>query len=234
MTLDEYQELAYKTCTPACYTDEYLDLGYIAEVGELAGKLAKRVMGDVINDIEIMLEIGDIAWFIAIKARLHGERISLGSPDICFYDTVLDFFYVATNAFIWKITILKNVCDKLCLDFEECLQLNIDKRSFSHDGIDFKKYLLDQHLWSQNVFGPGARDAGLINHIKKELDEINKAPGDIEEWVDVVILALEGALRHANPETVIDALLTKQKKNFSRKWPDWRTFHSNEPIEHLK
>jgi len=110
----------------------------------------------------------------------------------------------------------------------------VKKLMRDHDGIDFKKYLLDQHLWAQNVFGPGARDAGLINHIKKELDEINKAPGDIEEWVDVVILALEGALRHANPETVIDTLLTKQKKNFSRKWPDWRTLKSNEPIEHLK
>ena len=112
--------------------------------------------------------------------------------------------------------------------------MTLDKRSFSHGGIDFKKYLLDQHLWSQNVFGPGPRDAGLINHIKKELDEINKAPGDIEEWVDVVILAFESALRHANPETVIDALLMKQKKNFSRKWPVWRTLKSNEPIEHLK
>ncbi len=127
MTLDEYQELAFKTCTPACYTDEYLDLGYIAEVGELAGKLAKLVRGDVVNDMPIMLEIGDIAWMIAIKARLHGEKLFLGSPDICFYDTVLDFFYVATNAFCWKITILKNVCEKLGFDFYECLQLNIDK-----------------------------------------------------------------------------------------------------------
>ena len=120
------------------------------------------------------------------------------------------------------------------MTLDEYQELNVDKMSDSHNIIDFKKYLIDQHLWSQNVFGPGARDSGLINHIKKELDEINKAPGDIEEWVDVVILALEGALRHANPDAVIDALLTKQKKNFARKWPDWRTCKDNEPIEHLK
>ena len=93
MTLDEYQELAFKTCTQSCYCDEYLDLGYIAEVGELAGKLAKRIRGDVINDMPIMLEIGDISWMIAIKARLHGEQITLVPLVPCFHDTVYDLLH---------------------------------------------------------------------------------------------------------------------------------------------
>ncbi len=127
MTLDEYQELAFKTCTQSSYCDEYLDLGYLAEVGELAGKLAKRVRGDVINDMPIMLEIGDIAWFIAIKARLHGEQITLVPLVPCFHDTVFDLLHPATNAFNLKMSILKNVCDKLGFSLWECLQLNIDK-----------------------------------------------------------------------------------------------------------
>lgn len=127
MTLDEYQELAYNTCTPACYTDEYLDLGYLSEVGELAGKLAKRIRGDVITDMPIMLEIGDIAWMISIKARLHGEQITLFPMVPGFHDTVFDLLHPATNAFNLKMSILKNVCDKLGFSFWECLQLNIDK-----------------------------------------------------------------------------------------------------------
>ena len=127
MTLDEYQELAYRTCTPACYTDEYLDLGYLAEVGELAGKLAKRVRGDEIRDFSIMLEIGDIGWFISTKARLHGEQITLVQLVPCFHDTVYDLLHPASNAFNLKMSILKNVCDKLGFSLWECLKLNIDK-----------------------------------------------------------------------------------------------------------
>ena len=127
MTLDEYQELAYKTCTPACYTDEYLDLGYLSEVGELAGKLAKRVRGDVITDMPIMLEIGDIAWMISIKARLHGEKITLVQLVPFFNDTVFDLLHPENNAFNLKMSILKNVCEKLGFSMWECLKLNIDK-----------------------------------------------------------------------------------------------------------
>ena len=133
MTLDEYQELAYRTCTPACYTDEYLDLGYLSEVGELAGKLAKLVRGDVVNDMQVMLEIGDIAWMIAIKARLHGEQITLVQLVPCFHDTVFDLLHPASNAFNLKMSILKNVCDKLGFSLWECLQLNIDKLSSRQD-----------------------------------------------------------------------------------------------------
>jgi hypothetical protein len=133
MTLDEYQELAFKTCTQSSYCDEYLDLGYLAEVGELAGKLAKRVRGDIINDMPIMLEIGDISWFIAIKARLHGEQITLVPIVPGFHDTVFDLMHPAQNAFNLKMSILKNVCDKLGFSFWECLQLNIDKLSVRQD-----------------------------------------------------------------------------------------------------
>lgn len=127
MTLDEYQELAYMTCTPASYTDEYLDFGYVAEVGELAGKLGKRVRGDDIRDFSIMLEIGDIAWMIAIKARLHSEKLSLLPLVPCFYGTVFDLMHQSEDDFNLKISILKNVCEKLGFDFNTCLHMNIDK-----------------------------------------------------------------------------------------------------------
>ena len=133
MTLDEYQELAFKTCTKASYCDEYLNLGYLAEVGELAGKLAKRVRGDVINDMPIMLEIGDIAWMISIKARLHGKQITLCPLVPYYHGTVFDLLTPANNSHNLKMSILKEVCDNLGVDFWECLQLNIDKLSSRQD-----------------------------------------------------------------------------------------------------
>ena len=133
MTLDEYQELAFKTCTKSSYCDEYLDLGYLAEVGELAGKLAKRVRGDVVDDMQIMHEIGDIAWFIAIKARLNGKQITLCPLVPYYHGTVFDLLTPANNSHNLKMSILKNICDKLGSSFWECLQLNIDKLSSRQD-----------------------------------------------------------------------------------------------------
>lgn len=133
MTLDEYQDLAVSTCMQACYCDEYLDLGYIGEVGELAGKLAKIIRGDVVKDVEIMHELGDIAWFIAVKARLHDERVSLVPVVTCFHDSVYNLLNPAPDAFNLKMSTLRNVCEKLGFDFYECLELNVKKLADRRD-----------------------------------------------------------------------------------------------------
>ncbi|WP_273627192.1 dATP/dGTP pyrophosphohydrolase domain-containing protein [Pseudomonas aeruginosa] len=77
-------------------------------------------------------------------------------------------------------------------------------------------FRLDLHLerqrrLSERTFGPGSRAAGVIDHIRKELRELEEAPGDLAEWIDVVVLALDGAWRTgATPAQIIDALLAKQ------------------------
>lgn len=96
-------------------------------------------------------------------------------------------------------------------------------------------HLYRQKAWSVETFGPMERTAATIEHIKKELIEIEADPHDVEEWIDVVILALDGAARmgHA-PEEIISALQGKQKKNELRKWPDWRKCDPNKSIHHIK
>ena len=90
-----------------------------------------------------------------------------------------------------------------------------------------------QYLFSQRTFGPGARTLGVIAHIRSELDEIEANPLDISEWIDVMILAIDGAMRAgAKPVDVIRAYHLKQRKNERRKWPDWSTFSEDTPIEH--
>ena len=101
--------------------------------------------------------------------------------------------------------------------------------------FDLVSHLLRQREWSARTFGPGLRTQGVIEHIRKELEEILTAPTDLEEWIDVVILALDGAWRMgASPEQIIVQVVAKQTKNESREWPDWRTATEAQPIEHIR
>lgn len=90
-----------------------------------------------------------------------------------------------------------------------------------------------QAAWSRQTFGLSANTDGLIDHIRKELLEIEAEPDDLEEWVDVLILALDGAWRAGHkPQEIVDAYVAKMAKNRARTWPDWRTAEPGKAIEH--
>lgn len=94
-------------------------------------------------------------------------------------------------------------------------------------------HLTRQREWSERTFGPGPRTLGVLDHIRKELQEIEDDPSDLREWVDVVILALDGAWRAGwQPQEIIDAIRAKQARNEARTWPDWRTMSADQAIEH--
>lgn len=101
--------------------------------------------------------------------------------------------------------------------------------------FSFYLHLHRQRNWSEQIFGPGSRAQGVIDHIRKELIEIEDDPTDLREWIDVVILALDGAWRSgASPTDIIEALSAKQLKNERRQWPDWRTADPDKAIKHIK
>lgn len=101
--------------------------------------------------------------------------------------------------------------------------------------FDLIAHLRRQCAFSLRTFGPGERTKGLIDHIIKELDEIESDPTDLSEWIDVAILAFDGAWRiGATPEQIVAAMVAKQTKNESRQWPDWRTAAPGKAIEHVK
>lgn len=94
-------------------------------------------------------------------------------------------------------------------------------------------HLARQRQWSHATFGPGPRTKGVCDHIRKELAEIEADPADLGEWVDVIILALDGAWRTgAEPQEIIAAVKAKQARNEGRRWPDWRTADPDKAIEH--
>jgi hypothetical protein len=94
-------------------------------------------------------------------------------------------------------------------------------------------HLERQRAFSERTFGPGTRTQGVLDHIRKELVEIEAAPNDLGEWADVAILALDGAWRAGyEPQQIIDAIVAKQARNETRTWPDWRTADPDRAIEH--
>jgi hypothetical protein len=103
--------------------------------------------------------------------------------------------------------------------------------------FDLAKHLARQKLFSEFTFGPGHRTNGVCDHIKKEIEEIQAdsraGVPTLSEWVDVIILAFDGAWRSgAKPMQIVDAIVEKQKKNEQRNWPDWRTADPEKAIEH--
>lgn len=113
--------------------------------------------------------------------------------------------------------------------------------------MDLKQHLLRQMAFSHATYGPGKRTAGLVDHIRKELVEIIDGEGAPIEWVDVVILALDGLTREliyrdngggrGDPGNAADMacrlICTKQTINEGRDWPDWRTQPQDRAIEHI-
>lgn len=122
----------------------------------------------------------------------------------------------------------------------EKVQVTLDKVRDALDEVTSPsvidvEWLKRRFDWSQTTFGPGKRTHGVLNHIRKELVEIEEDPDDLEEWIDLINLALDGAGRAGHsPEAIINMLKSKQIKNENRTWPDWRTFGEDQAIEHVR
>ncbi len=99
-------------------------------------------------------------------------------------------------------------------------------------------HLARQRRWSYQTFGPGDREKGVSDHIRKELIEVRDAETVEEkrkEWIDVIILALDGAWRSGlEPAEIIAEIKAKQARNEARSWPDWRTAPADRAIEHVR
>lgn len=99
----------------------------------------------------------------------------------------------------------------------------------------FVQHIERQKSFSEKTFGPGPRTLGIIDHIKKELVEIEQEPTALKEWLDVVSLALDGAWRAGyTPEEITQGIIELIDRNENRKWPDWKSVAPNKAIEHVR
>ena len=135
VTLKNYTTLAMRTCLPSCKNKEYAIWGYNSEWHELQSKLygykAKKIRGDSeekLSEIEkqIIDEIGDCFWFIALKctlAKLNFEHI---------YKTKSKDLINLTNEELnikSKIDSLREICKDWETAVLTCLRANIKKLS---------------------------------------------------------------------------------------------------------
>jgi hypothetical protein len=95
---------------------------------------------------------------------------------------------------------------------------------------DLASYVKDHRAWSEQTF-IGTTAVGITKHIEKECIEVRAKPDDLEEWIDMIILSIDGYWRHGGvPEELLPRLRAKQRKNMSRKWVS--TGNPDEPVEH--
>ncbi len=114
--------------------------------------------------------------------------------------------------------------------------------------MDLQHHLLRQMAHSHATWGPGKRMEGILDHLTKEIEVVRKSNGNPSEWVDLVILALDGLTRQLafshegkrslHPELVIAdvcrRIVERQSTNEAREWPDWRSADPNKAIEHIE
>ena len=75
---------------------------------------------------------------------------------------------------------------------------------------DHQQFLARQCAFSRQAFGPAERTQGVLDHIRQEIEEVEKektAERRAEEWCDLVLLAQDGLLR-AVRETLRYSLTT--------------------------
>lgn len=98
---------------------------------------------------------------------------------------------------------------------------------------DLWRMLESQKEWSLRTFGEGRRTGGVTAHIAKELEEIRRAPDDLEEWIDVIILAMDGFWRAGGKsQDLAPMIMAKQEKNRARQWP--KPTSEDEATEHIR
>lgn len=77
MNFKDYQEKAWSFTVPTARNEKYILNGFVGEVGEFYGKIAKETRdgsAQTVDEFESKLkkELGDILWFVAGLATLYG------------------------------------------------------------------------------------------------------------------------------------------------------------------
>jgi len=100
--------------------------------------------------------------------------------------------------------------------------------------IDLGRFIDDKAEWSRRTFGIEYNHRRILNHIRKELVEIEEDPSDPMEWVDVIFLALDGLSRQGLWGAQVVALMQdKHKINLGRTFAPFDP-HSDQPGEHVR
>lgn len=94
---------------------------------------------------------------------------------------------------------------------------------------DYRYWLMTD--WAEKTF-PKRTNHSILTHLRRELDELEAKPNDVEEWADVMLLFLHGLReRGITPSRLTYAVDIKFEKNRHR---DWGTPDEHGVVEHIK
>jgi hypothetical protein len=97
--------------------------------------------------------------------------------------------------------------------------------------FEFNRFMEERREWALKQF-PTQSCESVCRHIEKELTEIRACNTDLVEWIDVVLLAMEGYCRSGgNASDIFSAMKAKHAVNLTRKW---QKPNGDEPIEHVR
>lgn len=101
-------------------------------------------------------------------------------------------------------------------------------------GPSMHEFWIELSKWSQSTFGKDS-DRGpywSLEHLRKEADEAQVDPENIEEYADCLFLVLDAARRAGfTLDDLVDAAFDKLDVNRNRKWLE-KT--GNTLIEHIR
>jgi hypothetical protein len=131
VTIANYQKLAMRTCLPKCKNKDYAYWGYKSEFAELESKRyglkAKTIRGDSAEKLaqvekNIIDEIGDCFWFIALKCTLAKK-----SFEKLYKMKIADVKGVIELELKQSIEALKSICKTYDTFPLTCMRSNIAK-----------------------------------------------------------------------------------------------------------
>ena len=109
MELNEYQEKAMGTCLPSCENFSYMMLNLVGEVGEFAGKVAKRIRKE-----ELLMGGAENA-----ENKLTSLALTRGEQ----YE-ILDDLKSEAGDILWQLT---GLCEVMGWNLDNIAQCNLDK-----------------------------------------------------------------------------------------------------------
>ena len=109
MELNEYQKKARGTCLPSCENFSYMMLNLVGEVGEFAGKVAKRIRKE-----ELLMGGAENA-----ENKLTSLALTRGEQ----YE-ILDDLKSEAGDILWQ---LAGLCKVMGWDLNDVAQCNLDK-----------------------------------------------------------------------------------------------------------
>lgn len=85
--------------------------------------------------------------------------------------------------------------------------------------IQLGQTLVGQEKWSLKVFGPGERTEQILSHIESEIKEVRADPADCKEWIDIMSMAFDGAVRSGHSvDEVMRCWISKMLEVRTRKY----------------